>query len=109
MVHIIAMLSYHSWKALVIAGVHAGSVSSSSNNSGVLAGLNARSQTGERYISSGLAVAVLRLEKKNHSPSSGRPIACNASSVQRLSVVAICGVEANTAMESAGVWKNASC
>src|ERR687895_2904288 len=81
----------------------------SSTRSGVLLVPNAHSHTGATYISSGLAVAVLRLQKKNHPPSAGLFISCNASSVQRFRVAAICGVWAITATESAAVLNNALC
>ena len=72
----------------------------SSTRSGVLVVLNAHSHTGATYISSGLAVAVSMLRKKNQSPSSDLSISAKACSVQYLRIAAICSVWAKIATVS---------
>src|ERR687895_417105 len=90
--------------------VHFSSSSSLSTSSGVVVDPNACCQRGARYISAGFAdVGSAIVLKKNRCPS----VCCfswvKACSVHSLRVWAIAFVWAKTAMESADVWKSASC
>src|ERR671915_1440940 len=85
-------------------------LSSFSTRSGVLASPKACSHSGARYITVGAAkVGLSMVLKKKRCPSPGCTSFVKASSVHSLRVCAIAFVWAKTAMDSAEVWKSASC